>query len=252
MRPTLALTAAVLALTGCAGGPSAVDLEPAAARTATVPYEWFAENWGPFDIAMNRGSMLIVDGVQTRGVGPDGRDVQTALGGLTPEDIVRVQPIPCGAGLFGEAGRNGVILVFTTRYEGPLPERGRVVGPDVCGEDAPLRTEPLEWFAENWGPFDPALTMPAAPGRRGRTLVLVDGVQLSAEQIEAQSDASGPSPLTREQIWHIRVIKHRCDVRLFGEAAERGIIMLFTYDYDGPMPGPGHPWDGSPCAGGGR
>lgn len=91
---------------------------------------------------------------------------------------------------------------------------------------------PLEWFVENWGPFDPANV--GVEGSRYLPLLLVDGKQVYRQSLtEVEGRAVMP---TEDEIRHVHVVKGHSGAGLFGEAACGGVIMLFTHDYEGPMP----------------
>lgn len=128
--------AAGLLIGGCASVPPTGEVDPAHAPSAEMPLEWFAENWGPFDASLNartadgRGRpLLLIDGHQVRNGGeveepgtPLARhDAAHILRDLEPEDVAKVKVFRCAAWLFGDAGNRGVIMIFTTNYEGPLP-----------------------------------------------------------------------------------------------------------------------------------
>ncbi|HKK93864.1 MAG TPA: hypothetical protein VJ925_10540 [Longimicrobiales bacterium] len=126
------------ALTGCAAGPPVVDMAPVEAQSAERPLEWFAENWGPFDpsVPTSGRPLLLLDGRQVPNVreGEAGY-VDTELPRLEPEQIRKVHVVRCGSWLFGEAGRRGVIMIFTQDYEGPMP----------MGDPRPTTQEDCRW-----------------------------------------------------------------------------------------------------------
>lgn len=111
---------------------------------------------------------------------------------------------------------------------------------------------PVAWFAENWGPFDASLVGDVAPGPGGRPLLIQDGVQVSVlTEMRGDVFAALTDPDGDGGFMAVRVFKHPCDTRHFGPAGVVGVIMVFSVDYEGPLPGRGHRWDGGPCDGGG-
>jgi len=127
-----------------------------------------------------------------------------------------------------------------------LPILGACAGGTSKVDVAPVSDLPAEmpvaWFADQWGPFEAEWTEPEAYDGRGRPLLILDGVQLHpAEWIERMA-AMGPRPMDSENFLAIRVFKNLCDTRHFGRAADRGIVMVFTTEYRGPLPGFGTPY----------
>jgi hypothetical protein len=93
--------------------------------------------------------------------------------------------------------------------------------------------QPVEWFAQQWGPFDPDLRGIGDDGRP-KPLLLVDG-----EQVERFVEGDVPSPPTLngmaiEGIRSTSVIKCREGAGFFGEAGNRGVLVIFTKRYRGP------------------
>jgi len=124
---------------------------------------------------------------------------------------------------------------------------------EVEPDSAEPATMPIEWFAENWGPFNASwIDEGASDGRRG-PLYIVDGVHMHPDDMAAQTGPSADARLHPDKIAHIHVIKtHNCDFQHFGPAGAWGIVMIFTHDYDGPMPRRAPPAQREPCSGAGR
>lgn len=94
--------------------------------------------------------------------------------------------------------------------------------------------QPVEWFAQQWGPFDADLRGIGDDGW-ARPLVIVDGEQVARVGLgEAASDDPIPG-LSAKDIRSIHIIKCREGAGFFGEAGNRGVMMIFTKAYRGPM-----------------
>jgi len=95
---------------------------------------------------------------------------------------------------------------------------------------------PMEWFAEQWGPIpeDVAATYPTL-GVAGYQPLIVDGVHMPFDA-EGRGLA-GMTGLTNDDIEKIFLVRCNKGGWLFGEPAMRGrLIMVFTKDWEGPMP----------------
>ncbi len=253
-----ALGLAALAAAGaCAPGGTLPGVLPEA-RTGQ-PLEWFAENWGPFDSEMRGiredgrpGPLVFVDGRQVPPEDQQGR----SLYGLSPDEIRRIVTIKFrnGAGLFGESGNRGVVMVFSERYRGALPASRKAQGePPPC---VPLpEFAPIDYFSQ-LGPFDGDLNI-----RRyfdQGPLILLDGRQVEVDRgasiedlqrlfvIERDGGLFGsPDPDLRslavadlsrgEDFRGIHPVT--CDVshQGYGPAATGGLLLLFTDEWKGPL-----------------
>jgi len=141
IRRAICICTSGLLIGGCASGAPTGEVRPVDAHEEERPLEWFAENWGPFDASLNARTadgrvppLLLIDGRQVRNaVGGRDADVADAFRDLDPTDVVRVEVVRCGAGVFGEPGDHGVIMMFTTAYDGPLPtDHDMPRGPKAC------------------------------------------------------------------------------------------------------------------------
>jgi hypothetical protein len=95
--------------------------------------------------------------------------------------------------------------------------------------------QPVQWFAQEWGPFDSDLRGIGADGRP-RPLVLVDGEQVTY-LVGDWATPSEPIPgHSAADIRRIEVIKCREGAGYFGEAGNRGVVLVLTRAYQGPMP----------------
>jgi len=93
---------------------------------------------------------------------------------------------------------------------------------------------PIEWFVETWGPFD---TSPAEVGSGAHygPMAFIDGEQLPRDSkgLETWSERHD---FDRDDIRQIVVLHCRKGAWLFGHADQGPVFMIFTHDYEGPMP----------------
>lgn len=257
-----AVTLSAMALAACASGAPSVDLPPVAALPAEQPLEWFVENWGPFDPEMigtvggGTGALVLLDGVQLEQRDRESLPDDHPLRQISRDDIrhIRLVKVHSGAGLFGEAGCGGVIMIFTHEYEGPMPISPKLANPPSCHRAVRVgEIMPASWFAEQWGPFDASVVGPLDDGPGGYPLLIQDGVQVTPDTyMRGDVFAALTDPDSHGGFMDVRVLKHRCDTRHFGPAGEFGVILAFSTDYEGPLPDRGHAWDGTPCEASGR
>jgi hypothetical protein len=126
----------------------------------------------------------------------------------------------------GHAVAAGVILAATTA----CAPGGTLPGVHTTA----LPGQPIEWFAQQWGPFDADLRGIGDDGRP-RPLVILDGKQVARVDLgEATSDHLFPG-VSLDRIRSTHVIKCREGAGFFGEAGNRGVVMIFTKAYRGPQ-----------------
>jgi len=107
---------------------------------------------------------------------------------------------------------------------------------DIEPVEASPAYAPMEWFVEQWGPIpEHVVATYPTPGVAGYQPLIVDGIHMPFD-LEGRGLA-GMTGLARDDIEKIFLVRCNKGGWMFGELAMKGrLIMVFTKNWEGPMP----------------